>query len=164
MFSVYQIVFAILIASALYWGRPHPRIATAILANFGASVALSKMGLPNEALIWAGVLDTFTVVGLLGISWRGNVAAACYGFMVVIYPLAVMLDAPISTTYSGVEALGALALAVIGGLDQGIRILSRALYRAIGAARRRVGFAYRHSCGSIADEAAVQVVSKAGGR
>jgi hypothetical protein len=160
-FSPFQIGFAVLILLAIWAGRPHPRISAAIVGNFLCSVALSKIGMPDaDRLIWMGVTDSLTALALLGLTWRQNIAAACYGAMVIVYPFAVILEVSEAATYSCIEVLGALALVVIGGLDKGIRILSRALSRAAGAVRRRTGFAFHHNCGSVPQRVALPLVAR----
>lgn len=147
MFSAFQVSFAVLIGLALICGKPHRAVVCAVLANFVGSVAISKSGLgETDALFWAGTLDiTCAVLMLGGFGWRANVAAACYGAMAVAYPIGVSLDATTGLIYSVVEALGLIALAVIGGLDSGLRTVYRRIrtvYRGDGAYIRRSGVGF----------------------
>ena len=143
-FSPFQISFAVLIALALIYGRPHRVVVSAVLVNFIGSVAISKSGMGEvDQLIWAGTLDLTCAIAMLGgFGWRANISAACYGAMAVAYPIGLSLDATMGLIYSVVEALGLIALAVIGGLDSGIRTLYRRLrpvYRSVSHGFRRLG-------------------------
>jgi hypothetical protein len=142
MFSVFQIAFAVLITLALMTGKPHPRVGVSILVNFIGSIALSKAGLSDvEEFRWMGLLDICAALAMLGCGWRGSVAAACYGAMAIVYVVGLHLDTTAGVIYSVVEGLGAIALAVTGGLDRGIRFL----HLGLGSLYRRHRYDFRRS-------------------
>lgn len=146
MFSPFQIGFAALIFLALAAGKPHPRVAAAIVINFIGSVTLSKLGLSAvETFHWMGILDLCAALAMLGCGWRGAVAAACYATMSAVYIAGLHLDTTTTVIYSVVEGLGVIALAVTGGLDRGIR----GLYRGLGTLYHRFGYGFRRNHDSI---------------
>jgi hypothetical protein len=143
-FSAIQIGFAILIALAIRYGRPHPRVALAIALNFVASVALSKMDLPvHDQLVWTGIVDIATFVAILGAGWRGSLAGLCYAAMAMAYPIGLYLGSSLDHIFSVAEVLGLIALGVIGGLDRGIR--TRRHRRSTGAGRGLLDSAGNHA-------------------
>ena len=135
--TVYQLAFVVLAALAIVAGRPPATVCVAIAGNFAASVFIAKLGLPvSQALLWTGLVDALTVIAMIGASRRGDAAALCYALMIFVYPAAYAFGWGLDLTFSIIEGLGVLALAVIGGMDRGIRLGCRWVVRALGVAGR----------------------------
>jgi hypothetical protein len=109
-----QIVYAVILASAIYTGRPAPIIIFAMTGNF-----LGTMLLAQEPLDVA-IVDLVAVILLAGSSRRGNVVAALYVAMIPIYLAGPALGLPPWVVYTAVDVLAILQCGVIGGWDQGL--------------------------------------------
>lgn len=122
-----QIIYAIALASAIWWGGPDWRLSALCVANFVGTMILAA------SPIAVGVLDAVTIAVLIVVgTWRGYALAGVFAILVPIYPIAATFGWPDFATYTIVDIVGVALLGVLASGDGGYghrRRLGRRRYR-----------------------------------
>lgn len=128
-----QIIYALGLLVAIWWGGPDWRLSLACVANFIGTMALSASPLT------VGVLDLVTIAVLVTLgTWRGYSMAAIFAVLVPIYPIGSYLAWPTHATYAIVDLLGYALLGVLASGSGGYRSKRRDKPRADGRGRAGV--------------------------
>ena len=128
--SVWQ---AILIGgwlAAVVIGRADLRAAFIMAANFAITAAFPAH------LGWVGIADIATIAALSMLGRRAQVIAGLYVLCAVVNAAGALGGLSTDTTYAIMDPIGWVMLAVLGGLDGGIRRCLAAVRRLV----RRYGF------------------------
>ncbi len=122
---IWQVIFALALASALALGRPRLIVWVAMLGNLAATALLAAD--PVTVAVFDLVAATLLFFG----DTRAKILAMIFATMAPIYVIFGLLGVHQSTTYAIIDVLAFLQVGVISGADVGIS-------RAIRNARRRL--------------------------
>ena len=96
-----QIIYAGLLAFAIWYGGPNWRLSALCVGNFAGTMALAASPLA------VGVLDACTIAALLiAGGWRGYALAGVFAMLVPVYPVGVYFAWPNFAIYAIVDLLG----------------------------------------------------------
>lgn len=121
--TIWRAVLMLGFVLAVCFGRPSPRVISVMVCNFTASVVFA------DDLITVGIADLLAAIVLLGGCKRAQIVATLFSVMCLIYVSGQWLGLSLWSIYAIIDLLAYAQLAVIGGLDRGIRRLARAFAR-----------------------------------
>jgi len=101
--------------AAVIIGRADLRVAGIMAANFAITAAFPAH------LGWVGIADLATIGALSMLGRRAQVIAGLYVLCAGVNAVGALGGLSLSTTYAILDPIGWVMLAVLGGLDGGIR-------------------------------------------
>ena len=113
--SIWQIILIVGWLAAVFIGRADLRVAMIMAANFAVTAAFPAH------LGWVGIADIATIGALSVLGRRAQVIAGLYVLCAVVNAAGALGGLSTHTTYAILDPIGWVMLAVLGGLDSGIR-------------------------------------------
>lgn len=123
--DVTQLAYLGALSLAILAGRPRLLVVAVMAGNFVWTASFA------ESPIDVALADIACAVILIGPDKRQNIVAAIFCLMIPVYVVADAFGLSRAATYTAIDLLAVVQLAVIGHVDGGLRRIGRAVWPVI---------------------------------